>query len=189
MAAGPLHGPRGHLPRTPPLALAKIDAMPVAPILIRRFEPQDASAVARLIVGIQREEFGIDITLEDQPDLADIPDFYQTLAGDFWVAEQNGGVVGSIGLKDIGERTGALSKMFVAGSARGGGASGRLLAALVNHARSRGLAVIYLGTTDRFLAAHRFYEKNGFMEVPAASLPDRFPRMAVDTRFYRLDLI
>lgn len=163
--------------------------MPLAPILIRRFEPQDVSTVAGLIVGIQREEFGIDITLEDQPDISDIPDFYQTLAGDFWVAEQDGGVVGSIGLKDIGDRMGALRKMFVAESARGGGTSSRLLHALVDHARRRGLAVIYLGTTDRFLAAHRFYEKNGFVEVPAASLPDRFPRMAVDTRFYRLDLL
>ena len=32
------------------------------------------------------------------------------------------------------------------------------------------------------------YEKHGFALVEAASLPASFPRMSVDSRFYRLDL-
>ncbi|CAM4019910.1 GNAT family N-acetyltransferase [Pseudoalteromonas byunsanensis] len=43
---------------------------------------------------------------------------------------------------------------------------------------------IYLGTTTEFLAAHRFYEKNGFSEVYKNSLPESFPVMSVDTKFY-----
>jgi hypothetical protein len=43
---------------------------------------------------------------------------------------------------------------------------------------------LYLGTTERFLAAHRFYEKNGFARVDPASLPKAFHRMSVDTRFH-----
>jgi hypothetical protein len=43
---------------------------------------------------------------------------------------------------------------------------------------------IYLGTTAEFIAAHKFYEKNGFTEVPKANLPETFPVMAVDTKFY-----
>ena len=45
-----------------------------------------------------------------------------------------------------------------------------------------------LGTTEAFRAAHRFYEKSGFRRVESATLPDAFPRMKGDTRFYRLDL-
>ncbi len=48
-----------------------------------------------------------------------------------------------------------------------------------------GLTKIFLGTTAEFLAAHRFYEKNGFSLIDANDLPERFPRMAVDTRFYQ----
>jgi hypothetical protein len=48
--------------------------------------------------------------------------------------------------------------------------------------------VVLLGTTEKFLAARRFYEKNGFQRVAAEELPDDFPRMKPDTRFYRLDL-
>ncbi|MGO7422080.1 GNAT family N-acetyltransferase, partial [Rhizobium ruizarguesonis] len=43
----------------------------------------------------------------------------------------------------------------------------------------------FLGTTDKFVAAHRFYEKNGFTEIAKSALPRTFPLMAVDSKFYR----
>ena len=61
-------------------------------IEIARFAPAHASGVASLIVPIQREEFGIPITLAEQPDLADIRGFYQRGAGNFWVALDAGEV-------------------------------------------------------------------------------------------------
>jgi len=50
--------------------------------------------------------------------------------------------------------------------------------------KAQGVKVVYLGTTAKFLAAHRFYEKNGFREILRAELPARFPVMAADTKFY-----
>jgi hypothetical protein len=47
---------------------------------------------------------------------------------------------------------------------------------------------IYLGTTARFLPAHRFYEKNGFREITRSELAERFPVIAVDTKFYSRSL-
>ncbi|MDA2424244.1 GNAT family N-acetyltransferase, partial [Bacillus cereus] len=44
---------------------------------------------------------------------------------------------------------------------------------------------IYLGTTVKFLAAHRFYEKNGFESVSIDELPKNFPVLQVDKKFYR----
>ncbi|WP_208248653.1 GNAT family N-acetyltransferase [Rhizobium sp. T1473] len=99
----------------------------------------------------------------------------------------NGQVVGTLGLKDIGNNQTALRKMFVAADVRGRehNVAARLLAELVGHAENQGIKEIFLGTTDKFLAAHRFYEKNGFTEVPKGDLPRSFPLMAVDTKFYR----
>ena len=57
---------------------------------------------------------------------------------------------------------------------------------LLAHARAQGVAEIFLGTTEKFLAAHRFYEKNGFRELQKAGLPKAFPIMAVDSKFYVL---
>jgi N-acetylglutamate synthase-like GNAT family acetyltransferase len=62
------------------------------------------------------------------------------------------------------------------------------VAALLAHARTPGLRAIYPGTTDKFLAAHRYYKKNGVEPIDPDSLPSRFPRMTVDSRFYRLRL-
>lgn len=158
-------------------------------MIVRPFRPGDEDAVIAVILPIQRDEFGIAITAADQPDLGAIPEWYQTGTGQFWLAELDGQAVGTVALKDIGGAAAALRKMFVKPEARGSvGAAQALLDAALAHARMNGVATVWLGTTDRFTAAHRFYEKNGFDPVAVEDLPDAFPRMAVDTRFYRLAL-
>ncbi len=158
-------------------------------IEIVRYTEADRQGVVDVILPIQREEFGIPITIDDQPDLLSVAGFYQVGVGDFWVAKCDGTIVGTIALKDIGERQAALRKMFVAPAFRGqAGVAGRLLAHLLSEARARGVAQIFLGTTAKFLAAHRFYEKNGFAEIAKENLPPRFPLMAVDTKFYAIRL-
>lgn len=154
---------------------------------VRPYSREHAAGVVSVILPIQQLEFGIPITLEAQPDLTDIPGFYQIKAGNFWVATAGPNVVGTIGLLDIGNRQAALRKMFVAASHRGSehGVAKRLLDELLAWSSGKGFAEIFLGTTDKFLAAHRFYEKNGFTEVTKPSLPETFPVMAVDSKFYR----
>jgi N-acetylglutamate synthase-like GNAT family acetyltransferase len=156
-------------------------------IQIVPFSSQHVEAMGALIVGIQRDEFKIPITLEDQPDLRDIPAFYQQGVGNFWVAVSEGDVVGTVALLDIGNHQGALRKMFVHASYRGpaSGVAARLLETLFEWSRARGVNDVYLGTTEKFLAAHRFYERNGFQQISAKELPPSFPKMALDTRFYR----
>jgi N-acetylglutamate synthase-like GNAT family acetyltransferase len=143
-----------------------------------------------LIVGIQRDEFQIPITLEDQPDLQNIPAFYQQGAGNFWVAVSEGKVVGTVALLDLGNHQGALRKMFVQASYRGPGhgVSARLLNTLLEWSREQGVKHLYLGTTEKFLAAHRFYERNLFQQIAATELPGTFLKMAVDSRFYHRQL-
>ena len=156
-------------------------------IRIRPFAAPDIDGVFSVILPIQRNEFGIAITADDQPDLQVIPDFYQSRKGQFWVAELDGVIVGTVGLKDIGNNQAALRKMFVAAPVRGRehGVAARLLDALFAHVEANGIREVFLGTTDKFLAAHRFYEKNGFVEITRADLPRSFPVMAVDNKFYR----
>lgn len=77
--------------------------------------------------------------------------------------------------------------MFVKAPFRGPqhGVARRLLHTLLQWCSRRGVSEIYLGTTAEFLAAHRFYEKNGFTEIPRSELPPAFPVMSVDTKFYK----
>ena len=119
-----------------------------------------------------------------------IPGFYQAGNGNFWLALHDGELAGSIGLKDIGNARGALRKMFVDARYRGKeyGLGQALLDTLLDWARDSQLKEILLGTTEKFLAAHRFYEKNGFIALSKNSLPEEFPVMSVDNIFYRLIL-
>jgi GNAT superfamily N-acetyltransferase len=48
---------------------------------------------------------------------------------------------------------------------------------------------VFLGTTDKFKAAHRFYEKEGFIEIPSSELSTSFPIMKVDSKFYKKNII
>jgi len=109
-------------------------------IAIRPARADDQAAVGELINTIQRQEFGIRITLDDQPDLADIEGFYRQGAGDFWVATHGGRIAGTVALIDIGGGQGALRKMFVHEDYRGRdkGIAGDLLDVLMGHAKARG---------------------------------------------------
>ena len=150
------------------------------------FSPNHQTGVIDVILPIQQIEFGVPITVEDQPDLLDIPGYYQQGNGNFWVALADGEVVGTIALCDIGNHQGALRKMFVKPAYRGKekGVAHRLLEELISSATSKGIRDLFLGTIDAFAAAHRFYERNGFVPIPEAALPKAFPLMGVDTRFY-----
>lgn len=150
------------------------------------FSPDYREQVISMIVNIQQKEFDLPITAADQPDLSHIPDFYQKGNGNFWVALQGGKVVGSVSLLDIENSRAALRKMFVHPDYRGEkyGTALRLLEECIVWAETRGIREIFLGTTPKFKAAHRFYEKNGFIEICEQELPDSFPIMKVDTKFY-----
>ncbi len=155
-------------------------------VTIQKFTAEHTQAVGELISKIQREEFAIPITLDQQPDLADIPGFYQTGKGNFWIASSNHRVVGTISLLDIGNDQVALRKMFVHPEYRGSRfhTANKLLQSAFDWCHTKGISEIYLGTTAKFLAAHKFYEKHGFTQIPKEKLPVKFPVMTVDTKFY-----
>ena len=159
-------------------------------VKIETYTNSDKKDVADLIVQIQNGEFGIPITLPMQPDLNDIPGFYQTNSGNFWVAKMDDKITGTISLLDIGDRKGALRKMFVDKDYRGKqfGVGQQLLNKLIEWAKQKGFTEIFLGTTEKFIAAQRFYEKNGFKEMAKKELPKTFPVMEVDIKFYRFSV-
>lgn len=142
--------------------------------------------IIKMVLEIQRQEYNLPITENDQPDLADIETFYQQNNGNFWVALTDSDVIGSIAIKNIGKGNAVLRKMFVKKDYRGRstGVSLALLEKLIEWAKCHNFSKIYLGTTPQFLAAHSFYEKNGFKEISMDDLPAEFPVMDVDKKFY-----
>lgn len=160
------------------------------PLAIRPHEKSDEDQVNAMILWSQNVEFNVPVTLADQPDLVNVTGFYRKGAGNFWVALDGETVVGSIALVDMGGGEAALRKMFVRPAYRGAahGTAAALLATLLGWAREHRIRTLYLGTVDVLRAAHRFYAKNGFVEVSKASLPASFPVAQVDTLFFRYDM-
>ncbi|KIO75866.1 GNAT family acetyltransferase [Pedobacter lusitanus] len=150
----------------------------------------ETEQIIDLILTIQRQEFNIPITAEDQPDLREIDEFYKEPGGEFWIAKHNDQVIGSIALINIGEGIGVIRKMFVHKDYRGKekGIAQQLLERLIAYAAAKGINAIYLGTVQILKAAIRFYERNGFVSVEKANLPAAMPLMKLDTHFFVLHL-
>lgn len=153
---------------------------------IQVYQKEHEEKVIDMITHIQINEYNVAITKEDQPDLLNVKDYYQTGKGNFWVATIEDEVVGTISLLDIGNEQLALRKMFVKKEYRGSTyqIAKQLLQTAIKWAKEKRVKEIFLGTTPMFLAAHRFYEKNGFVSIPQEQLPKDFPVMKVDKKFY-----
>ncbi|SOC41563.1 GNAT family N-acetyltransferase [Ureibacillus acetophenoni] len=158
--------------------------------IVKQYSNEYQIQVVDLILHIQQQEYNIEITKDDQPDLFTIEDFYQKGNGNFWVALYDEKVVGTISILDIGNNQVALRKMFVDKEFRGSKfkTATLLLHNAINWAKNRSVQTIYLGTTPQFLAAHRFYEKNGFTSIDQQELPENFPVLNVDKKFYKFSL-
>ena len=159
-------------------------------IEIRSFQPNDTDQIIKLVLDIQQLEFQVPITIEQQPDLQIISQFYQKDKGNFWVATHENQVVGSIALIDCGEGVGCIRKMFVKKEFRGSqfGIAQNLLNHLIQWSVEKGIERLYLGTIERLAAAIAFYKKNGFTLIEKTNLPQTFPIMEVDTHFFEKNI-
>ena len=157
---------------------------------IKPLRNSDTKRIIDIILPIEQLEFGVPITIEDQPDLEDIETHYITQGGNFWGAVVDDELCGTIGLLRFGENQAAVRKMFVRKEFRGKefGLAVALLKQLITYSREGGISEIYLGTVDILKAAIRFYEKNGFVEVDKNELPVDFPLMKLDNIYFKLDL-
>lgn len=143
-----------------------------------------------LVLNIQQKEFNVPITIEDQPDLMQIEDFYFANGGSFWGAFINGELVGTIALVKFDEKAAAIRKMFVKKEFRGKeyGIAQKLLETLIAYCQKNGIEEVYLGTVSILKAALRFYERNHFEVIEKELLPSKFPLMNADNVFCFLNL-
>lgn len=66
------------------------------------------------ILSIQKNEFNINISRNDQPDLENIDRYYLNSGGQFWLAlNHHQKIIGTIGLIRLDNNKSALKKMFV----------------------------------------------------------------------------
>lgn len=144
--------------------------------------------IVALILGIQNEEMGVNLSLEEQPDLMDIGGAYQQNGGEFWLALEGETVVGTLGLMRKNDRCAVLKKFFIRSDHRARRVGLALYQRLLAFAQKEGLEHIILDTPAVAHAAHRFYERAGFRKIQAEELPVHYTYPDRDCMLYMLDL-
>ena len=143
------------------------------------FEAVHADGFRSLVADTLRE-FGFEPDPEFDRDLDDPAAAYAAL----WIAVDNGAVVGSVALRQVDEGAVELKRMYLRPSERGRGLGRRLLDTALDWARSHGVRVVRLDTSERMEAAQRLYEAYGFRRVPGHA-----PRQGQCRLLYELRLV
>jgi N-acetylglutamate synthase-like GNAT family acetyltransferase len=102
--------------------------------------------------------------LIDDEDLYKIPEVYKG-RGRFWVALEQGRVIGTVAIREIDSNVAKLNRMFVLMEYHGTGAGQTLLNKALDFARQQGYKEVILNTHLLMKRAHHFYEKNGFVKI------------------------
>lgn len=158
-------------------------------IEINAYQEADREAVIALVLRCKNDGTRV-IRLEDQPDLFRVREEYMDGGGNFWVAKEDGKVVGTIALMNKGGGVGVLKKFFVAEPYRGRPhhLGRRLYAVLLQFARERHFRQMVLDTPRNTERAHRFYEKAGFRQVEKEELAVEYDYPYADSDFFCLEL-
>lgn len=134
-------------------------------VTFRRAQPSDRDAVVALVFETLRS---FDIEPEPEGLDADVMEFglRGDQATDEFVALEDGRLAGSIALRDRGDGSGHISKLFVQQALRGRGIGRALLELAVEAARRRRLQRLDLETRSIFKAAVHLYESTGWRRGP-----------------------
>lgn len=164
--------------------------MGVGTIKIRTYLPDDTDEIIKLVLHCQNDGTRPYVTVDDQPELLQIQEKYLDNGGNFWVAVDNGRIVGSIGLMNCGNKTAVLKKFFVYEPYRSSPhhLGRRLYGTLMEFAKTCEIERLVLDTPKNTDRAHRFYEKAGFRKIGEHQLPVIYDYPYEDSDFFILEL-
>ena len=146
--------------------------------------------IINIISEIQRNEFSISIDEKTNISILKAEQyFHYNNSCNFWYAiADDGQIIGGIGLRKINQDYGEIKKFFVIKAYRGTGVAKQLFSTLTHAAYKHGFKKLFLGTVDNLKAAHKFYEKYGFIKIGPTKLPIDFEVCELDSVFYKSDV-
>jgi ribosomal protein S18 acetylase RimI-like enzyme len=94
-----------------------------------------------------------------------LPGAYAPPAGALLIAERAGDVIGCVGLRPLAAGCGEMKRLYVRPSARGTGAGRKLVKAVLDVARLRGMDRVRLDTLPHMTEAIALYRSFGFRQI------------------------
>jgi N-acetylglutamate synthase-like GNAT family acetyltransferase len=129
-------------------------------LVVRPFDPRDQAQARRIVLEGLGEHFGV-IDQSLNPDLDDIYRSFTTAGNEFYVAENDAQIVGTVGLL-FEVRTSRIVRMSVAHDYRRRGIAKALLERCIESTVSRGLTAIVAFSEPHWPDAVGFYVACGF---------------------------
>ena len=132
---------------------------------MRQFKKDDAKGVKELILAILTKEYPFDRSAYSDSDLDRIDEVYGGVKDSFFVIEENGTIVGTVGIKEESDDEALLRRLFVDTNHRKQGYGTKLLKTAISFCKENGYKRIYFRCTDRMIDAMRLCVKEGFTEL------------------------
>lgn len=158
---------------------------------IAAYDDRFRDEIIDLVLHVQNAEYGVGISIDEQEDILAIEASYLEPGGNFWVAlNEDGAVVGCIGLQKKSDQVAVLKKFFVYADYRGKehGVGSALYEALLRFARQQTLVTLLLDTPSVATRSHSFYRRVGFVEIESDDLPIKYEYPDRDSLLFALDL-
>ncbi|HWX51469.1 MAG TPA: GNAT family N-acetyltransferase [Roseomonas sp.] len=142
--------------------------------VIRPGRDEDAAQYIRLIGDAWAEYPNCILDVDGEvPELRALSTYFARAGGIVWAAEVEGRIGGMVATRPLGsDRAWEICKMYVEKAQRGTGLAHALISAAEDHARQQGAERMVLWTDTRFEAAHRFYEKRGYVRAGSIRILD-----------------
>jgi N-acetylglutamate synthase-like GNAT family acetyltransferase len=131
---------------------------------IRSAGSKDITAILNLVMGILQTEFPQAQAAYPADDIQHLLDVYRPPKNLFLVAEEDGCIVGTCGVKAEDTRTAILRRLFVAPSHRGRGIGLALLKKALDFCRDREFQEVVIRTSTAMEQAIRLCRSLGFCE-------------------------
>ena len=156
-------------------------------IQIQPYDPVYQERINAMMAGIQ-DEYNEIITTRHSTKIQEV---YMKPGQKYWVALAEEQVAGTIGIVMFEKDKAVVKRMMVDKDFRGEayGTANQLMCVALEWAANEGARVVYLGTMTQFVAAQRFYLKNGYVSIPEKELPLQYPQNPMDTVFFKKELI
>ena len=162
-----------------------------AMIEIKLYEETDKEEVIKLVLQCQNDGTRPIVRVDDQPELLCIREKYLESGGCFWVAKDNGNVIGSIGLMNCRNGIGVMKKFFLYPEYRGEPyhLGLKLYAELLLFAKKNHIKKLVLDTPKNTIRAHTFYDRAGFKKIRREDLPVQYDYPYKECDFFLLNII
>ncbi|MBN1526677.1 MAG: GNAT family N-acetyltransferase [Candidatus Omnitrophica bacterium] len=137
---------------------------------LRQFKKEDAHGVKELILSILTKEYPFDRGAYSDSDLDQIDSVYGGKREGFFVIEESGEIVGTVGVKEETAQSALLRRLFVDVKHRKRGYGTQLIKEAVRFCREKDYRRIYFRCTDRMVDAMKLCIKEGFAETECLEL-------------------